>query len=365
MNISTLGRCIDQPLVLNKLHKKMPALLISSGIGFGVYDTIKSSKNCDVKNKKTNFIKNAIIITSTISASLIGARGLNIKPFSVNILGKKYSFASKRIVPALLNNPSVKEILLKQNKAIDEFLNNSNVVNSSILNILNKARKKPLSLKETNILVRDIPDSLAKENLFKTLFPKPENLSAKEIFSEIGRLSLLGAIPVIGGIAGGIVADRVTDTQSSKSISNKIKEGFYQYFANIFLCNVGACAALFTAERLQAAKIIKPLSSMQRLAVILSGITLTGIIGGSYIANKLSQKIIDPIFNKGEKVVHKNLYDERKPELLDIALHTDDIATAGVLSGFKWIEPALPFMYFLSGYRAGIGYRNNKCEKLK
>ena len=57
MNISTLGRCIDQPLVLNKLHKKMPALLISSGIGFGVYDTIKSSKNCDVKNKKTNFIK--------------------------------------------------------------------------------------------------------------------------------------------------------------------------------------------------------------------------------------------------------------------------------------------------------------------
>ena len=151
MNISTLGRCIDQPLVLNKLHKKMPALLISSGIGFGVYDTIKSSKNCDVKNKKTNFIKNAIIITSTISASLIGARGLNIKPFSVNILGKKYSFASKRIVPALLNNPSVKEILLKQNKAIDEFLNNSNVVNSSILNILNKARKKPLSLKETNI----------------------------------------------------------------------------------------------------------------------------------------------------------------------------------------------------------------------
>ena len=33
-------------------------------------------------------------------------------------------------------------------------------------------------------------------------------------------------------------------------------------------------------------------------------------------------------------------------------------ATAGILSGFKWIEPALPFMYFISGYRAGIGYRN-------
>ena len=43
---------------------------------------------------------------------------------------------------------------------------------------------------------------------------------------------------------------------------------------------------------------------------------------------------------------------------MDIALHADDIATAGILSGFKWIEPALPFMYFISGYRAGIGYRN-------
>jgi hypothetical protein len=29
-----------------------------------------------------------------------------------------------------------------------------------------------------------------------------------------------------------------------------------------------------------------------------------------------------------------------------------------LLSGLKWIEPALPLMYTLSGYRAGIGYRN-------
>ena len=56
---------------------------------------------------------------------------------------------------------------------------------------------------------------------------------------------------------------------------------------------------------------------------------------------------------------HDKLSSERKPELLDMALHTDDIATAGVLSGFKWIEPMLPLMYTISGYRAGIGYRNN------
>lgn len=51
---------------------------------------------------------------------------------------------------------------------------------------------------------------------------------------------------------------------------------------------------------------------------------------------------------------------ERKPEVIDISLHTDDIATVAVLSGLKWIEPALPIMYSISGYRSGIGYRNNK-----
>ena len=100
------------------------------------------------------------------------------------------------------------------------------------------------------------------------------------------------------------------------------------------------------------------------MIVILTGITTTGIIGGSYIANKMSQKIIDPLFagksNHNPNPNCKGVYDERKPELADIALHADDIATAGVLSGFKWIEPALPLMYFVSGYRAGIGYRNQE-----
>ena len=52
------------------------------------------------------------------------------------------------------------------------------------------------------------------------------------------------------------------------------------------------------------------------------------------------------------------MYSERKPEALDICLHSDDIATIAVMSGFKWIEPSLPILYTISGYRSGIGYRN-------
>ena len=52
------------------------------------------------------------------------------------------------------------------------------------------------------------------------------------------------------------------------------------------------------------------------------------------------------------------LNSERTTEILDICLHSDDIATIAVMSGLKWMEPALPILYGISGYRAGIGYRN-------
>lgn len=347
MNLSAIGRCIDQPVILNKLQKKMPLLLIGAGGGYGVYDTYKSTKRKPKAYRKQKAIKNTIIISTTIAASLIGANGLKI--------------AGKQIVPRLLEKSSITEILQNNKNAVEHFMQETKPV-KKIENILNKTKSEALSRKEVETVLKEIPDSESKNKLLSVLLPQPENLDAKGIFSEIGRLSLLGAIPVVGGILGGIMADKVTKTGSKKSTANKIKEGFYQYFANIFLCNVGACAALFAAEGLQKSKIIKPLSPLKKMCVILAGITATGIVGGSYIANKMSQKIIDPLFEgkKGKKssLNHKGVYDERRPELADIALHADDIATAGVLSGFKWIEPALPLMYFVSGYRAGIGYRN-------
>ena len=359
MRLSSIGKCVDQPLILNKLEKKMPALLVGAGSLYGIFDTYRSSKNKSDNKKKKIALKNAIIIASTITASLAGAKGVKTKAIKFNMFNRTINLPSKQIIPSLLPSHSLSKILEKQNSAIDKFLSKEKTENKNILHILNKARNKALKPGEIEYLTDNLKDSEAKKNLFSVILPEPENLNAKAIFSEIGRLSLLGAIPVAGGVMGGIAADKITSTSSKKSTSNKIKEGFYQYFANIFLCNVGACAALFAAEGLQKTGKIKPLSPVKKMLVILTGITATGIIGGSYIANKLSQKIIDPIFNKAEKnKKHKGVYEERRPELVDIALHADDIATAGVLSGFKWIEPALPLMYFVSGYRAGIGYRN-------
>ena len=339
MKISTVAKFIDQPIILNKLQRRMPAVLVATGASVGICDTFRHKTD-----RKKHGVKNAIIIGSTIAATLVGTRGLKVN--------------GKKIFNGLMETEPLKDLLARQSAAVDKYISNANIKDNTLLKILTKPKTTHLSVKDIDLLSVKLPQNQAREDLFGVILPDVKGEC--ETFSEIKRLSLLGAIPVVGGVAGGIVADKVTGHSSRKRTANKIKEGFYQYFANIFLCNVGAGAAMFTANQLQKHKIIKPLTRAQKLVTILSGITATGIVGGSYIANYLSKKIINPMFKQKNQ---SKLYAERKPEALDIALHADDIATAGILSGFKWIEPALPLMYFVSGYRAGIGYRNGNSGK--
>lgn len=326
MKIQTIAKYIDQPLLVNKLNNQIPKLLIASGTGIAVYDAYKH------KDKKHKFVKNAII-----ASSIIGATLLSIKKFN------------------LIDAKPVKEIIKEQTKAVREYIQKTNLQDKTLLSTLKKSEKDHLSLDAVQVLFDGLKNDSNRTVLFKTLFSENKNLTSSEIFSEIKRLSLLGAVPVVSGIAGGIAADAFTGTGSRKKRANKIKEGFYQYFANIFLCNVGAGAALYGAEKLSQKGVIKSLTPSKKMIAILGGITATGIVGGSYIANFLSKKVINPLFGQKKQ---NGIYSERKPEALDIALHSDDIATAGVLSGVKWIEPMLPVMYFLSGFRAGTGYRN-------
>ena len=326
MKIQTLAKYIDQPLLINKLNKQMPKVLVASAGLLALADAKKHD------NEKHKLLKNMIITISIVAATLFSIKKLK-----------------------LIDSIPLKEIIKKQTDAVDKYINKKNIKDNSLLSILNKSKANHLSLEEIPVLFEKLKNDSNRTVLFKKLFSENKSLTSNEIFSEIKRLSTLGAIPVASGIAGGIIADTVTATSSSKGNANKIKEGFYQYFANIFLCNVGAGTALFCLEKLHKLGIVKNLSPTKKMLTIMAGITAMGIVGGSYIANFLSKKIINPIF--AQKKEH-GIYSERKPEPLDIALHADDIATAGVLSGVKWIEPMLPVMYFISGYRAGNGYRN-------
>ncbi len=323
MNIfKIVGKYLDQPILVKNFEKKVPYLLSAGGAAYVAHDV----KHSESENKNKTLLNSGITMIFTILSALLAPRVVN----------KIFKHQTK----------SLEQIKKRNAKFVDEFVKNNNI-QGEVNCILEKSKNASLTIKEIKTL------SKAKEvskTFFNKLIPEPESITSKEIFSEIGRLSLLGLIPVIGGVFGGISADMVTDNNNWKArVPNKIKEATYQYLANIFLCNIGAGVALGILEKFGIR------GKGPRALGMISGIILTGIIGGSAIANTIANKLINPIFDKKQE---EGLYTERKPEALDIGLHVDDIATVAVMSGLKWIEPALPIMYAISGYRAGIGYRN-------
>ncbi len=319
IKISSIGKYLDQPLLTAKINKNIPTVLTLGCSGL----VINQMNNTPTKDRKKVGIKSAIILGTTLLSAVNAA--------------KIASFITKRPLPK-----SIEQLQKDNTKLIDEYLSKTNVKDKTN-KILNKAKTKILSLNEINYL-----NTKENKNLLDQLIPPPENIKAKDIFKDIGWLSIFGAIPVIGGVSGGIIADKLTEKNWKNRIPNKVNEGIYQYLANIFLCNVGAGAALGILEKFN----IK--SKSARCIGMVTGIILTGVIGGSTIANYIGNKLINPLIFKKQKP------DNRTPELIDIGLHTDDIATVAVLSGLKWIEPSLPILYSVSGYRAGIGYRNDK-----
>lgn len=345
MKIAHIAKYIDQPLIINKISQAAPLVLGGCAIGLGVHD-VAIKKHTNSQTKKDRIVKNAVILGTVAGASLLTAKGLSI--------------GGKKLFNGLIETPKKEELIKKQTQAINDFIKKHKPDDNKLIDILEKAKEKALNLKETGYVLEKLEKKENAKTLLSNLFGSQKDLTSKEIFSEIGKLSLLGLIPVVSGVAAGIAIEN--GPKKAHNNSDRIKEGFYQYFANIFLCNVGAGAALFGLESLKKANLLKVITPTQKFLAMIGGIMATGVIGGSFIANYMSKKIIDPILlnKKEENLTLSKIYDERTPEGIDMAMHIDDLATAGVLSGLKWIEPILPAFYLFSGYRAGMGYRNQE-----
>jgi len=363
-SLATLGKYLDQPLLVSRFSKKVPPILIGGAAAYGLYDTYKAPEH----RRKNIFVKNTLVLSATVSSALLALKGAKF---------------GKIKIPGLIDIPKTEQVVKRSKRLISRFdrmLDKSPNIdeatkelfkNKRIGELLNKMTENPLKRGEVKDLYGLVGENKWGKKFLNKLIPPPKNLSAKEIGGEIGRLSLLGAIPVIGGITGGIAACVANGHKLKERAKPKVKEGLYQYLANIVLCNVGAAGALGIMETPVVKNFIKSKninSKMAKAGAMTVGVLAIGVMGGSAIANFIGKKIVDPLFKDKQKQNSpvsaglENLYNERHPEALDVALHSDDLATIGVLSGFSWIEPALPIMYSISGYRAGMGYRNGHTK---
>lgn len=324
-NIKIFGKYLDEPALVKKVYDYVPAALVSSAGIFCLNDTFKASK----EDRKKTFIRSFSTLAVTTLSALIATRGLKIR--------------GKQLFEGLIELPE------KNSESIKDVLCHLNKSKIEVINLIKKVENdEVLSFENVKFLLKE----LGKSDIDKVI---PDG-HCHNPFEELGKLSLLGLIPVFGGIAGGVLGDKLTKNDWKKEFPNKVKEGTYQYLNNIFLCNIGAGIAMLLMNKL------KVKSKSVRFIAMLSGVIGVGVFGGSAIANFVGTKFINPLFDKSKsdskKITFKDLNKERHPEAVDLCLHIDDLASVGFLSGLKWIGPVLPFMYCVSGYRAGIGYRN-------
>lgn len=358
-SIKYTAKFLDQPLLTSSISKSIPLIMTGGLAGFAAYDSYESSK----ENKPQNLLNKACVLCGTVTSALIATRGLSIKGHKV------FNGLFEALKPAQIQYRQTRFInrfwaIIEKNPHLNQGFKNS-AQDKNITELLEKAKSQILKPNEINKLDAVLSKDTRGKKLLEKLIPPPDDFSSKQIFSEILSLSALGAVPVIGGVAGGSLGDLITGEHSSKKSANRIKEGFYQYFANIMLCNVGAGLSVGALEVLNKAKVIEKPSRLTKMLSMSAGIMAVGVVGGSAIANYLAQKLINPLFGhkKGNNLSIKKLYNERSPEALDLALHVDDFATVGALTGLRWIGPLLPVIYSVSGYRAGMGYRNGSEEK--
>lgn len=206
-SLKVFGKYLDQPRLVSRFSRAVPPLLSLAASGIVLDSTYRAPED---KRQKV-FIRNGLTMFGAVASSL----------YAPKIISKMF-----RTAPKLVKSKELREY---NTALVDEFVS-QNRVSIETNKILQKIKTDVLNMKEIKTLSEELED----KELLNKLIPEPENISSKDIFSEIGRLSVFGLIPVLGGIAGGIAGDRLTCDDYRDKIPNKIKEGAYQYLANIF-----------------------------------------------------------------------------------------------------------------------------------
>ncbi len=184
-------------------------------------------------------------------------------------------------------------------------------------------------------------------------FQKAMGLTAKEFMSEAAVPFLgVGLASVGSGVVAGFLANRLQG-KSDKKNDDVVKEGIFQYVANIAMCGFGAGAGLTVSNALGFTKFRNPLA---RFATVVAGLG-AGIYAGALIANPLSNKV-ESQMKRRQSAKHLAPSGGRKLEFADGILHVDDIPTAFSVAGVQALKPWISPFFLMSGIKTAYGYRN-------
>ncbi|WP_373532024.1 hypothetical protein [Vampirovibrio sp.] len=369
-----IGHYLDQPNVV-RAYSKVAGLTGLAGLGALMgYDTWKATPQA----RKQTVIRDGIVLGATALGTVAAASVLMRPPakklidYEMKALGQKLT-EYKETYPAIKNWLASSPFHLKKQLQVGDFKTLiKGIQEHSALS--SKLRQQHLN----DIFPLGDSEPLQYENGFqlpKAIWKKLTKVELKgdmqERTGEVWKMLnffATGLASVVSGLLGGMAANKVNRVTDPDATVNMCKEGIFQFIANIALCAVGASAGLVAVELPVVHKGLQALgpvgARLGKFGIIGAGLSV-GIVGGGKIANRLGETVVNPMFDKmqGKAPDPYEKPEKRRVEFADAILHLDDLPTALALAGMEIMEPFIPIFFAFSGYRTGIGYRNNDSEK--
>lgn len=178
-------------------------------------------------------------------------------------------------------------------------------------------------------------------------------LTLKKLSYEEKDVLLIGAGSVLGGLAGGLIADR-----DKENVKPKLREASQQFLGNM-LCPIGFLALgnkVLEKTNLKLPKInsnTKPAKVLNGVTSVLPkvAVTVASLVGGMELGNKVMNKVNNKIFK--EEVKHE-------VNVEDYFVHADDLCLTAnmLLKDAKLISrltsKVLPATFIVAGSKTGM-----------
>jgi hypothetical protein len=366
----TRSNFIDQRAVVQKAGAPVNSMMLAAGAAYTGWNAYKAKP----EDRRKTLIRDVLVLTAAIGGSVLAAK--RFKPIAEE---------GELLVESALKNLGIlkeKGSLTQGAKDFQDAFGHTPLLDTLKKHFKGFKEKDTLTTKDLETLYDKIAatSKVGKEKVgqvFEMLFDNGEGF--KQEMLEALKFFGIGGIGVLSGIGGGLLANKINGVNDRDAVPNMIKEGIFQFVANIALCAVGAGAALclLNADQWAPGKTAKriagnftgfvnnsPLKKLYRTGIVMMGLCL-GIFGGSHIANYVGQKYVNPLLDKlqGKQPSPEQSTGKRKLEVCDMMLHMDDVPTAMAIAGTAVLGPWIIPFFPISGYRAGIGYRNDESAK--